>query len=144
MQIFLSPEFWSDQIAHVFKAWAILLALGLVFCLVLAKTKMAMRKLKAYADAMESRLQMARDLNSGETNRLAELRAEIDGLRRLKSKPRIEAALKAVDASAATLAIANRTTNHILTAEKLAIRDLEKKQNLRLVPLTGKGQRAGD
>ena len=49
-----------------------------------------------------------------------------------------EAALKEVDTSAATLAMANRTTDHILTAETPAIGDLEKKQKLRLVPRPGR------
>ena len=57
-----------------------------------------------------------------------------------KGKPSIaEAVLKEVDASAATLAMANRTTDHILTSETLAIGDLEKKQKLRLPPRPSSG-----
>jgi hypothetical protein len=151
LESFLSPDFWSGQIAAAFKAWAILLGLGLVFWIALivklAKTKKEMRKLKVYTDAIESRLQLARDLNSGDINRLAALLAEIDGLRQLinasngsKRKPRlVEATLKELDASAATLAMATSATDHIHTAETLAIGGLEKKQRLRLVPRPSDG-----
>jgi hypothetical protein len=45
----------------------------------------------------------------------------------------VESTLKQVDASAATLIMANKTTEHILTAKTLALGGLEKKQNLHLV-----------
>src|SRR5262245_8734876 len=159
----ISPDFWSDQIAAAFKAWAILFALALAFWAVckikLAKTNKEMLQLKAYKEAVESRLQLAHDRNVGEANTLAALRVEIDELRRLirpKRKPQIdgdgpskakpsavEIALKQVDASAATLAIANRTIDHILTAKKLAIADLDKKQDLELMPRPDPISRSG-
>jgi hypothetical protein len=144
LESFLSPDFWSGQIAAAFKAWAILLGLGLVFWIALivklAKTKKEMRKLKVYTDAVESRLQLARDPNSGDINRLAELLAENDGLRQLiNARNDFEATLKELDASAATRAMATSATDHILTAETLAIGDLEKKQRLRLVPRPSDG-----
>ena len=142
METLLSSDFWSDQIAAVFKAWAILvpliLALWAAFKIKLAKTKKEMRGLRAYTEAVESRLQLARDLNAGEANAIAEIRAELDRLRRLiKARARrssVEPIIKEVDASGATLAMANRTTNHVLTAKELAIGGLEEKQKLRLVP----------
>jgi hypothetical protein len=98
------------------------------------------RKLKVYTDAIESRLQLARDLNGGDINRLAELLAENDGLRQLiNARNDFEATLKELDASAATRAMATSATDHILTAETLAIGDLEKKQRLRLVPRPSDG-----
>lgn len=144
MQTLLSADFWSDQIAAAFQAWAIWIPLILAF--VVASKAIAakkMRELSAYTEAVESRLQLARDLNAGERNTLASLRAEIDALRQLieaqpKSRTRrpseVETTLKVVNTSAATLAMANTTTDHVLTAENLAIGGLEKKQNLRLVP----------
>ena len=57
METLLSSDFWSDQIAAVFKAWAILvpliLALWAAFKTKLAKTKKEMRGLRAYTEAVE-------------------------------------------------------------------------------------------
>jgi hypothetical protein len=159
-ETFVSFDFWSDQIVAAFHAWAIPLAGALsfwaAFKIKFAKTKQEMRAFKEYTEAIESRLQLARDLNIGEANRLAELRTEIDGLRQLikvKAKPQnenkntgskdkptlVEVALKEVNASAASLAMTNSATDHILTAETLAIGDLENKQRLRLVPRPSDG-----
>ena len=142
METLLSSDFWSDQIAAVFKAWAILvpliLALWAAFKIKLAKTKKEMRGLRAYTEAVESRLQLARELNAGEAKAIAEIRTEVDRLRQLiKARARrssVEPIIKEVDASGATLAMTNRTTNHVLTAKELAIGGLEEKQKLRLVP----------
>ena len=168
LESLIDPDFWSDQIAAALKAWAILIPLCLVFWgalkIKLARANKEIQALKTYTKAVESRLQLARDLNAGEFNNLAALRAEIDAMRRLtktKRKSRkkddgdapdvdkgsegqpsvVEATLKQVDASAASLAMANSTTDHILTAKALSIGDLEKKQNLKLGPrpnLTGR------
>ena len=148
MEIPLSPDFWLDQIAAALKAWAILLPLILVFATAFtirsATAERKLRRLRADTEAIKSRLQLARDLNYGEANTLAKLRTEIDTLRqlidaKLKSRTRkkpseVETTLKEVDASAATLAMANSTTDHVLTAEKLSIGGLKKKQKLRLIP----------
>ena len=142
METLLSPDFWSDQIAAALKGWAILipliLALWAAFKIKLAKTKKEMRGLRAYTDAVESRLRLARELNAGDAKAIAEIRTEVDGLRQLiKAKARrsrVEPIIEEVDASAATLAMTNRTTDHVLTAEGLAIGGLEEKQKLRLVP----------
>jgi hypothetical protein len=142
METLLSPNFWSDQIAAALKGWAILipliLALWAAFKIKLAKTKKEMRQLRAYTEAVESRLQLARELNAGDAKAIAEIRAEVVGLRQLiKAKARrsrVEPIIEEVDASAATLAMTNRTTDHVLTAKRLAIGGLEKKQKLSLVP----------
>ena len=136
-----SPDFWSDQIATAVRAWAILIPLVLAFLAVfkikLAQTKKEMRGLIAQTDAVESRLQLARELNAGEAKAIAEIRTEVDGLRQLiKAKARrstVEPIIKEVDASAATLAMTNSTTDHALTAKELAIGGLEEKQKLKLV-----------
>ena len=142
METLLSPDFWSDQIAAALKAWAILIPLVLVlwaaFKIKIAKTKKEMRGLRAYTEAVEFRLQLARELNAGDAKAIAEIRTEVDGLRQLiKAKARrsrVEPIIEEVDASAATLALINSTTDHVLTAKELAIGDLEEKQKLRLVP----------
>ena len=142
METLLSPDFWSDQIAAALKGWAILIALSLAlwatFKIKFAKTKKEMRRLRAHSEAIESRLQLARDLNAGDAKAIAEIRTEVDGLRQLmKAKARrstVEPIMEEVDASAATLAMTNRTTDHVLTAEGLAIGGLEEKQKLKLVP----------
>jgi len=147
MEILLSPDFWLDQIAAALKAWAILLPLVLVcasaFIIRGAIAERKLRGLSAHTEAIESRLQLARDLNAGEANTLAKLRTEIDALRqlidaKLKSRTRkkpsdVETTLKEVDTSAATLAMANSTTEHVLTAEKLSIGGLKENQKLRLI-----------
>jgi hypothetical protein len=142
METLLSPNFWSDQIAAALKGWAILipliLALWAAFKIKLAKTKKEMRQLRAYTEAVDSRLQLARELNAGDAKAIAEIRAEVVGLRQLiKAKARrsrVEPIIEEVDASAAALAMTNRTTDHVLTAKKLAIGGLEEKQKLSLVP----------
>ena len=142
METLLSPDFWSDQTAAALNAWAILIPLVLVlwaaFKIKIAKTKKEMRGLRAYTEAVEFRLQLARELNAGDAKAIAEIRTEVDGLRQLiKAKARrsrVEPIIEEVDASAATLALINSTTDHVLTAKELAIGDLEEKQKLRLVP----------
>jgi hypothetical protein len=142
METLLSPDFWSDQIAAALKGWAILipliLALWAAFKIKLAKTKKEMRGLRAYTEAVESRLQLARELNAGDAKAIAEIRTEVDRLRQLiKAKARrstVEPIIKEVDASTATLAMTNTTTDHVLTAKELAIGDLEEKQKLTLGP----------
>ena len=57
METLLSPDFWSDQMAAVLKAWAILipsiLAFWATFKVKLAKTKKEMRRLREYTEAVE-------------------------------------------------------------------------------------------
>ncbi len=133
METLLSPDFWSDQIASAAKAWAILILLVLGFWATLSikrvKTREEMDRLKAYEQLVESRLQLARDLNSGETKAIVEIRSELDRLRQsmaANAEPRVlEQIIREVDASAATLVMASSATNHVLTAEKLAIGDVD-------------------
>ena len=138
----LSLDFWSDQMAAALRAWAILIPLILVvwatFKIKLAKTKKEMRGLRAYTDAVELRLQLARELNSGEANTLDGIRAQVNELRATikgyAEQSAVEPMIKEIDASAVTLAMTNSTTDHVLTAKDLAIGDLEVKQKLKLVP----------
>jgi septal ring factor EnvC (AmiA/AmiB activator) len=137
----LSSDFWSQQLGAAFKAWAILIPLMLAFCIIefiKGKTnEKRMRELRAHTEAVESRLQLARDQNAGETDRLAAIHTQIDELRSLiKANPAqttIEPMIKEVKESASSLEMANRTTDHILTAERLAIGGLNRSQKLKLV-----------
>jgi len=103
----------------------------------LAKLKKQIRELQEHVDAVDSRLQLARELNSGDSLAISEVRAEVARLRKkiaANAEPVVdEAHLKEVEASAAALAITNSTTDHILHAEHLAIGDVENKPKLRLV-----------
>jgi hypothetical protein len=145
MEILLSSGFWSDQVAAAREAWAIFVLLILIswigFRFKSSKTRKELLGLRAHTAAMESRLQLARDHNAGEAKEIAALRSEIDALRQsLTTKAKRKAAepgIKEVEASAATLAMTNATTDHILTAKTLAIGGIEKKQRLNLVPRTG-------
>ena len=142
METLLSPEFWSDQITAALKGWAILIAVILfiwaVFKIKLAKANKATRGLKGYTEAVESRLQLARELNAGEAKAIAEIRTEVDGLLELikaKEGPSaVEPTINKLNVSVRKLAMTNNTTDHILTAKELAIGDLEEEQKLRLVP----------
>jgi|SRR5689334_17819069 hypothetical protein len=129
METLLTFDFWSAQIAAAFEAWAILALLVLavwgVFRVKLAKrskelarTRKEMEGLKAYADDVDSRLESARELNSGNSDSLAQIRAQIDELR--KSKPqdaKSAARLKELDESAARLALINLVTRNNLGNE---------------------------
>ena len=142
METLLSPEFWSDQITAALKGWAILIAVILflwaVFKIKLAKANKATRGLRGYAEAVKSRLQLARELNAGEAKAIAEIRTEVDGLLELikaKEGPSaVEPTIDKLNVSVRKLAMTNNTTDHILTAKELAIGDLEEEQKLRLVP----------
>jgi len=138
---FLSLDFWSDQASAAFNAWAILIAVILIFRIAsqikLAKTNKKLKALKAYTETIESRLQLARDeLRQLINARKGAYRADKGS----KGKPSlVQATLKEVDASAAALAMTNSATNHILTSEKLALGDLDQKHRLRLVPRPSSG-----
>jgi len=122
--------------ASAFKAWALFISFILVIPFILwlssrpfkiriAKLENENRELRAHADAIESRLQLATEANAGEAKTLDEILADIAELRQLiqvETEPSVvEPIIKEVDVSAAAQVMANRTTNHILTAEKLAI-----------------------
>src|SRR5262249_26710505 len=107
-----------------------------IYNLVATKLKLATLKrkfgeLQEYVDAVEARLQLARELNAGDAKAISEVRAEVARLRTkiaAKTEPAVdETNLKGIEASAAALAITNHTTNHILHAENLAIGDIENK-----------------
>ena len=57
MQTFISSDFWSDQIAAAFNAWAILIAL-ILLCWTALKIKLAitnkqLRTFQAYTETVE-------------------------------------------------------------------------------------------
>ena len=83
------------------------------------------RRLKAEKELLDSRLQLARDQNTGEARTIADIRTEVDELRGLikanADPSKLEPIIKEVDASAAALVMANSTTDHILSAQNLAI-----------------------
>ena len=98
-----------------------------------------MRRLREYTEAVKSRLQLARELSDGEAKAIAKIQTEVRGLEGLIANADlnvVEPLLKEADASADTLAMAHGTADHVLTAEELAIGDLEKKHKLKLVPQT--------
>ena len=126
MERLLTFDFWSAQIAAAFEAWAILtlliIAIWGVFRMKLvkktnelARTRKEMEGLKAYADDLDSRLESARELNSGESDSLAQICRQIDELRKpdLKSGE-FSARLKEVDESAARLKLVNLVTRNSL------------------------------
>ena len=131
MQALLSADFWLDQTASAYKAWAIfipfILAFFALFKIRLAKLENQNRELRAHSEVVDSRLQLAREANSGAAETIGEIQNQIHELRELirveKSPTVIEPIIKEVDASAATLVMANRTADHILTAERPAISD---------------------
>src|SRR5262245_8521221 len=85
------------------------------------------RRAKSKNTDLRSRLRLACDQISEDAKAIADIQADIDQVRRLfKAKARrtvIEPIVEDVEARVQTLAMSNRTTDHILTAEKLAIRD---------------------
>jgi flagellar biosynthesis/type III secretory pathway M-ring protein FliF/YscJ len=139
MEALLSSDFWFDQIAAAAKAWVIVIPLLLivfvVFKIRLAKAAKKIRGLRAHAETVESRLELARELNNGEAETIAKIRTEVSELRRMievKTEPHVvEPGIKEAEASAATLAMNNRTVNHVLTAEKLEIGGVENRHRRR-------------
>jgi hypothetical protein len=139
MEAFLSSDFWFVQIAAAANAWAIVIPLFLIFFGVfkirLAKAAEKMRGLRAHAETVESRLELARELNSGEAETIAKIRTEVSKLRRMievKTEPHVvEPGIQDVEASAATLGMKNRTVNHVLKAEKLEIGGVENRHKRR-------------
>src|SRR5262245_33883783 len=109
------------------EVWAILVPLliavfgaGFVLGARRAKTKLADKD-------VQSRLRLACDQITEDAKAIAAIHADIDQMRTLiKAKARrtvIEPIVENVEARIQTLAMSNRTTDHILTAENLAIRD---------------------
>jgi hypothetical protein len=129
MENVFSSDFWSDQMACALKAWAIFVPFFLTFFAAfkirVAKLKKKIRELRAHGDALDARLQLAAETNAGEAKSLDEIRTDIAQLRKLieaKAEPSVvEPIIEDVDASASAQVTSNRTTNHILTAEKVAI-----------------------
>lgn len=79
----------NAKVAHGALMGDLNLALWAAFKIKLEKTKKEMSQLRAYTEAVESRLQLARELNAGSAKALSEVRSEVDGLRQLiKAKAR--------------------------------------------------------
>jgi len=131
-EMLLSPDFWSDQITSALRAWAIIVPLLLLTLAVGIKIKSAraasaLLRLRAHTEAVEARLELARELNAGEAKTIADIRKDIVELRTLlgtDSKPSsLEPLLADAEARANTLGTANRTTDHVLNAKNVAIGD---------------------
>ena len=128
METLLSSDFWLDQMASALKAWAVLIPFIMAFFAVSkirrAKLEKKNRGLKAYADEVKSRLQLAREENSGEAKAIAQIQTEISELRQLiktgTESSVVEPAIKDAESSAAALVMANRTTDNVLTVGKAA------------------------
>src|SRR5262245_60781433 len=130
METLLTFDFWSAQIAAAFEAWAIfvLLIIGFwgVFRIKLAKknrdlgrTRKEMEGLQAYADDLDARLKSARELNSEESDSLAQIRRQIDQLPKPDLKnAEYTARPKEVDESAARLKMVNLVTRDYLATDK--------------------------
>jgi hypothetical protein len=129
MENVLSSAFWLDQTASALKAWAIIIPFILIVIVASEirrlKLEKKIRGLKSYADGVDFRLKLAREANRGDAKAIADIRTEIDGLRQLVSTGTeasvVEPKIKEAGASAAALALASNTTDHILNAEKLAL-----------------------
>jgi hypothetical protein len=130
MEMIFSTEFWSDQITDAVGAWAVIVPILLLTFWAgfrLKTTGAKMRELEKHKENIESRLELARELNAGDTKIVSRIRNEIAELRKLveaKAKPStLEPIVKEVEATAEALATAKTATNHVLTAQKLAIGD---------------------
>jgi len=129
-ETFLSPDFWSAQLTAAFEARAILVPLLiLVFCfgVIIARRIATSRAVSEDLQTFESRLRLARDQNSDEAKFIAEVASKIQALRKLNEakakRSDVELMIEEADAKTRALAMANRITNHILTADKPAIGD---------------------
>jgi len=131
-EMLLSRDFWWDQITSALGAWAIIVPLVLLTLAVGIKIKSAraanaLLRMKAHTEAVEARLELARELNAGEAKTIADIRKDIVELRTLlgtDSKPSsLEPLLADAEARADTLGTANRTTDHVLNAKNVAIGD---------------------
>jgi hypothetical protein len=93
----------------------------------LRATSAKIRELEEQKKHIESRLELARELSTGDAKFVTRIRNQIADLRKLveaKAKlTRLEPIVKDVEATAEALATAKTTTNHVLSAQKLAIGD---------------------
>src|SRR5262249_33485772 len=78
-EMLLSPDFWSHQMASAFKAWAIIVPLLFLTFAAGIKIKSvaaanALLRVKAHTEAVEARLELARELNVGEAKAIEDIR----------------------------------------------------------------------
>ena len=82
------------------------------------------RLFEAQSEAqLETRLEMVREEIAGQAKIIAEIQSEIDELRKLsgtKARPEVLATIKEVEATVSALQMANRATDHILSAKNPA------------------------
>jgi hypothetical protein len=132
METPLSSGFWSKQIFYASEAWVILASLCILafyagFRIRGIRAKSETLKLRADAGAIESRLQLARELNIGDAKAINDIRTDIHKLRNMigtdAQSNSLGPLIEDLDARTDTLALSNRTTDHILNAEKPAIGD---------------------
>jgi hypothetical protein len=132
METLLGSDFWSKQFFYGSQAWVVLASLCILafyagFRIRGVRAKSEALKLKADIETIETRLQLARELNSGDAEAINDIRTDIRELRRMIGtdvQPNsLEPLIKDLDARTDALALSNRTTDHILNAEKLAIGD---------------------
>jgi hypothetical protein len=118
-----------EQIVQSSQLWAILAPLlivvfltGFIFGARRAKTKVTDK-----LGIADSRLHLARDQIADDRKAISHLQTDIDQLRTLiKAKARrtvLEPIVQDAEVRAQALAMSNRTTDHILTAKTLAIRN---------------------
>jgi hypothetical protein len=131
-EMLLSPDFWSDQIALALRAWAIIIPLLLLSFAAGLKIRSvtaanALLRQKVHTEAVEARLELARELNAGEAKAIEDIRRDIVELRTLvgvdSKSSSLEQLLADAEARAETLGTANRTTDHVLNAKNVAIGD---------------------
>jgi hypothetical protein len=105
--------------------WAILVPLLIV--VFLAGFIFGARRAKTKVTDKDSRLHLARDQIADDRKAISHLQTDIDQLRTLiKAKARrtvLEPIVQDAEVRAQALAMSNRTTDHILTAKTLAIRN---------------------
>jgi len=130
METLLSSDFWSKKILYSPETWVIsasLLTLAFYagFKIRGIRAKSETLKLKADKEAIETRLQLARELNIGDTKAINDIRTDIHELRKKigtdAQSNSLQPLIEDLDARTDALAVSNRTTDHILNAEKLAI-----------------------
>src|SRR5262245_37469988 len=116
-------DFWFDQITGAAGAWAVVVPILLLTFWAgfkLKTTSAKIRELEKHRKHVESRLELARELNAGESKAVAQICSELAELRKLiesKARPNaLEPIVKEVEATAEALSTAKITTNHVLTA----------------------------
>jgi hypothetical protein len=130
LEMIFGAEFWSDQITHAVGAWAVIVPMLILTFWAgfkLNTPSIKIRELEEQKKHIESRLELARELSTGDAKFVTRLRNQIAELRKLveaKAKlSSLEPIVKDVEATVEALTTAKTTTNHVLSTQKLAIGD---------------------